>query len=159
MRGIAILITPALCAAALAGCSQKKESEAPTLHGTVTFVPDGDTVHVRTRARRERVRLIGINTPERGECDAGKATALARRLAQGRRVMLVSDPTQARRDRFKRLLAYVLMPDGRDLGYEELARGYARVYIYARPFKRLSAYRRAERIGHAYPDSIWRRCG
>lgn len=158
MRGIAILIAPALCAAALAGCSEKTESKAPTLRGTVTFVPDGDTIHVRTPARRERVRLIGINTPERGECDSGKATALARRLAQGRRVMLVGDPTQAMGDRFGRLLAYVLLPDGRDLGYEELARGYARVYVYARPFRRLTGYRRAERIGRARLDSIWHGC-
>jgi micrococcal nuclease len=148
----------AFCVAALAGCSHNANSQTAALRGKVIFVPDGDTVYVRTADQRERVRLIGIDTPERGECDAGKATALARRLALGRAVELVGDPTQARRDRFGRLLAYVSLPDGRDLGYEELARGYGRVYVFARPFRRLSGYRGAERIGRTHADSIWRRC-
>jgi micrococcal nuclease len=104
------------------------------------------------------VRLIGIDTPEIGQCDAAKATTLARQLAQSRTVKLVGDSTQATRDRYGRLLAYVWLPGGRDLGYQELARGYARVYIYNRPFKRLSAYRRAEQVGRTRPDSIWRGC-
>jgi endonuclease YncB( thermonuclease family) len=143
----------------LAGCSDNAVTETAAHRGRVTYVFDGDTVQVSTATRQERVRLIGIDTPERGECDAGKARTLARRLAQGRTVELVVDPTQARRDRFGRLLAYVSLPDGRDLGYEELARGYARVYVFGRrPFRRLSGYRRAERIGHGHADSIWRGC-
>ena len=55
-------------------------------------------------------------------------------------------------------MTYAIDGDGRDLGYEELARGYARMYVFARPFRRLSAYRRAERIGHTHTDSIWRVC-
>jgi endonuclease YncB( thermonuclease family) len=151
-------MSAALCAVALTACSHNAKPEAPALRGTVTYVVDGDTIHVRTTDRNERVRLFGINTPERGECDFAKATALARRIAQGRRVELARDPTQTERDRFGRLLAYVSLPEGRDLGYEELARGYARVYVFARPFRRLSAYRRAERIGHMHADSIWRVC-
>jgi len=56
------------------------------------------------------------------------------------------------------LLAYVVLPGGRDLGYQELTRGYARAYVYDRPFQRLAAYRRAERAGRASADSIWRGC-
>src|SRR5437867_2372893 len=38
----------------------------------VTHVVDGDTVDIRTTAGRQaRIRLIGIDTPERGECNFG----------------------------------------------------------------------------------------
>jgi len=158
MRRLSTIIVLAATAAALAGGAQTASSGAFKLRGTVTYVVDGDTVHVAVAGRDERVRLIGIDTPEVGQCDAAKATALARRLAQGRPVTLVGDATQATRDRYGRLLAYVVLLGGRDLGYQELTRGYARVYVYDRPFQRLAAYRRAERAGRARADSIWRGC-
>jgi micrococcal nuclease len=129
-----------------------------TLHGVVSRVVDGDTVHVQIGTRDERVRLIGIDTPEIGQCDAARATALARRFAEGRTVILVGDPTQATRDRYGRLLAYVIVAGRGDLGLRELLHGYARVYIYDRPFARLPAYRRAARIGRTRPGSIVRSC-
>jgi len=158
MRRIGAIIGVAGCAAALAGAVQTASSGGFRLSGTVTRVVDGDTVHVDVSGRDERVRLIGIDTPEVGQCDAAKATTLAHRLAQGRAVKLVGDPTQATRDRYGRLLAYVDLPSGRDLGYQELARGYARVYVYDRPFQRLASYRRAEQTGRKRADSIWRGC-
>ena len=51
-----------------------------------------------------------------------------------------------------------MLQGGGDLGYHELARGYARVYVYDRPFRRLAAYRRAEHVGRKRADSIWRGC-
>ena len=153
-----IIVATAGAAAAVAASAQTASFGAFTLRGTVTYVVDGGTVHVEVAGREEKVRLIGIDTPEVGQCDAAKATALARRLAQGQAVKLVGDPTQAIRDRYGRLLAYVWLPGGRDLGYQELARGYARVYVYDRPFRRLAAYRRAEEVGRTRADSIWRGC-
>src|SRR5687767_13938653 len=86
------------------------------LHGVVVRVVDGDTIDVRVSpARRERVRLIGIDTRERGACYFGEASGAARHLALARRVRLVGDRTQAKRDRYGRLLAYVILPSGLDL--------------------------------------------
>jgi micrococcal nuclease len=158
MRRLPTIILLVATAAALAGAAQTASSGAFKLRGTVTYVVDGDTVHVAVAGRDEKVRLIGIDTPEVGQCDAAKATTLARRLAQGRPVTLVGDATQATRDRYGRLLAYVVLSGGRDLGYQELARGYARVYVYDRPFQRLATYRRAEQVGRTRSDSIWRSC-
>jgi micrococcal nuclease len=110
------------------------------------------------RGHNDKVRLIGIDTPEVGQCGAAKATAVARKLAQGATVTLTADPTQATRDRYNRLLAYVVLPRNRDLGCEELAHGYGRVYVYDRPVKRLSFYRMGERLGKSQSDSIWRLC-
>jgi micrococcal nuclease len=158
MRHFWIILAAFVCAATLAAAAQTASTGRFTLRGTVTYVVDGDTVDVRlTSGRTERIRLIGIDTPERGQCDAAKATTYARSLAQGRAVVLQGDATQATRDRYGRLLAYVWI-GGRDLGYRQLARGLAKVYVYDRPFQRLAAYQQAERAGKPRTDGIWKAC-
>jgi micrococcal nuclease len=154
------VLLAAVVAGGLAAGATGTSSGGFQLHGTVTYVVDGDTVHVQVAGgREERVRLIGIDTPEVGQCDAAAATALARRAAEGRAATLVGDPTQATRDRYGRLLAYVWVAGRGDLGYQQLLHGLARVYIYDRPFQRLTVYRRAARIGSSRPDSIQHACG
>ena len=75
---------------------------------TVVNVQDGDTLDVRfLDGRVEQVRLIGINSPEDGECLADEATALLRELVEGRAVTLRRDRTD--RDQYGRLLRYVLL--------------------------------------------------
>ena len=156
MRWLSFAALAALCVTAAASSAP---TGAFTLHGSVSRVVDGDTIHVLLASGRdERVRLIGIDTPEVGQCFAARATAAARRLADGRDVMLKGDPTQATRDRYGRLLAYVWLPSGKDLGFQQLAAGVARVYVYDRPFQRLSAYRRAERMGRRRPKNLWQGC-
>ena len=49
-------MSAALCAVALTACSHNAKPEAPALRGTVTYVVNGDTIHVRTTDRNERVR-------------------------------------------------------------------------------------------------------
>ena len=145
-------------AALVAVAAHGAPTGAFTLRGTVTHVVDGDTVDVSLGdGRAERVRLIGIDTPEVGQCGFARASRYARAVALGRRAVLVGDPTQATRDRYGRLLAYVWV-GGRDLGYQQLARGFARVYVYDRPFRRLTAYERAERVGRRRTDGIWQGC-
>lgn len=158
MRHAIALFALALAAAVVAASAQPVPERAFTLRGTVTSVVDGDTLGVRLDSgRRERVRLIGIDTPERGACLSSRATAQARRLAGGQRVILRGDATQDTRDRYGRLLAYAWVR-GRDLGFQQVAAGLARVYVYDRPFQRLSAYRRAEQAGRKRPQSVWRGC-
>ena len=154
MRIALVLLTLATAlAAAPAGSTP---TGAFTLHGTVAYVVDGDTVDVRLAGgRRERVRLIGIDTPERGECYAGQATAAARRVAYGRRVVLRGDATQDTRDRYGRLLAYVWVDGREDVGHRLVREGYAAVYVYSRPFTRLAAYRSAEAIARRLRPSVW----
>jgi micrococcal nuclease len=90
-------------------------SAPATLEGMVERVVDGDTIHVRLGARVEKVRYIGINTPEvhhptKGEEPGGReATEVNRRLVEGKRVRLELDVRE--RDRYGRLLAYVWVGD------------------------------------------------
>jgi endonuclease YncB( thermonuclease family) len=76
----------------------------------VTRIIDGDTLVARIDRRSEHVRLIGIDASKARDCYGAQATAAARRLALNRLVTLVRDPTQSRRDRYNRILAYVMLP-------------------------------------------------
>ncbi len=126
-----------------------------TLKGMVTAVIDGDTVQVElVNGKVERVRLIGIDAPERGRCFASRATAIARSVADGRAVTLKGDATQDTRDRYGRLLAYVWLPGRKDLGFHMLRRGAAKIYVFKRPFQRLGAYRIAESHGRRVTPSL-----
>jgi micrococcal nuclease len=123
-------------------------------------VVDGDTVHVRLGERVEKVRYIGINTPEvqhpeRGEEPGGRAaTEVNRRLVEARPVRLEPDVQQ--RDRYGRLLAYVWVngPGGELMVNAELVRlGYAQVMTvppnvrHAELFRKLQADAREPRRG------------
>ena len=153
------LLLAAFVAALLRAEDGTAAADRFSLTGTVSHVVDGDTLEVVLAGGvRERVRLIGIDAPERGDCYSAKATAEARRLAQSKRVVLKADPTQARRDRFGRLLAYVWLPGGKDLGFQLLAGGYTKVYVYAAPFQRLAAYRRAEAAARSASSGRWSAC-
>lgn len=92
---------------------------------------DGDTLLVRVDGLRERVRYIGVDSPESVkpgtpvQCFAKRASAFNERLVAGERVRLA--PDAERRDRHGRLLAYVFrVRDGLFVNAELVRRGYAR---------------------------------
>ncbi len=113
--------SPWLLAIALvaAGCSSAGQS---VRDGTVVSVVDGDTIEVRVAGVTESVRIIGINSPERGECLADGATQWMRDRVEGRSVTLVQDRSD--RDQYGRLLRYVEV-DGADAGVELVRAGMA----------------------------------
>ena len=148
------------CVAAGSAGSPDAAAGAFTYRGTVTHIVDGDTLDVRlTSGKTERIRLIGIDTPERGDCYFSQATVRARQLAMSKRVVLRGDATQDTRDRYGRLLAYVWLPGGKDLGYQLIAGGFAKVYVYRDPFQRLSAYRSAGATAKSATAGQWKACG
>ncbi len=133
----------------------------------VKRVIDGDTIEL---ADGERVRLIGIDTPEayysakleRDSKRTGrdietiismgkKASAITKTLVEGKKVRLEFDAEK--RDRYGRLLAYVYLPDGAMLNAELVKNGYAQVYTftpnvkYADKFIRLQRYARDNNLG------------
>lgn len=80
---------------------------------------DGDTIEVKQGDKTERVRLLCIDTPERGKPGFDEATAALAALVKGRGVDIVRDPKHDERDRYGRLLAYVIRSDPDD-GIEQL---------------------------------------
>jgi len=117
------------------------EKPAAPLQGTVTWIYDGDTLEIDNLGK---VRLIGIDTPEREASSRDKflekqgvsvtrqreiyrsAKEFNIRLVKGQKVSLTLD--QPARDRFGRLLAYVYLPDGRLLNRILIEQGLAAVY-------------------------------
>lgn len=132
---------------------------------TVSRVVDGDTVDLRIadpRGGREqtRVRLWGVDTPETVKPDTPpehyghEATDFTRRLCLHREVtvQLVPDDT---RDKYNRLLAYLVLPDGNTLNHRLIREGFG----YADPrfdHPRKAAYQRAQQQARAERRGLWR---
>ena len=85
----------------------------------VTQVVDGDTVVIDSG---ERVRLIGVDTPERGTCGYHAATEAMRRQVIGRRVVLVNPDSVQDLDAYGRLLRFVEVGDS-DAGLAQIRSG------------------------------------
>ncbi|WP_210491763.1 thermonuclease family protein [Patulibacter sp. SYSU D01012] len=133
----------------------------------VVRVVDGDTLLVRTDDGRERVRVLGIDTPETRkegtpvQCFGPEATRSARRWVdeQRSRVTLARDDAAPDRDGFGRLLRYVRPTrGGRDLSTVQVSGGYARVAAYGQDLEELGALRRAERAARRADRGRWGAC-
>jgi micrococcal nuclease len=150
LAAIALLVT---------GCAPRADGG----EARVERVVDGDTIVVRLDGRRERVRYIGVDTPEsvkpgtRVECFGKAAAAANRRLVGGRAVRLSYDAEA--RDRYGRLLAYVhRSDDGLFVNAELIRVGYGKPLAirpnvaHAAELRRLAATARRSRVG------LWSRC-
>ena len=141
------------------GGASGDEPDAPRM-GEVVRVVDGDTIRVRVGGREERVRYIGIDTPESAragmgvECFARRAAAENARLVDGRRVRL--EPDAEARDRYGRLLAYVFrVEDGRMVN-ESLVRGG---YAVRSRFRRTTGMQSASCMPPTRPAAAAAACG
>jgi endonuclease YncB( thermonuclease family) len=54
--------------------------------GTVTGVADGDTFNMKVENRKVRIRLCGIDSPERGESGYGAAAGALAAMVEGKQV-------------------------------------------------------------------------
>lgn len=132
----------------------------------VVAVVDGDTLKVKLGVKDVYVRLIGIDTPEvvrpgvPQECGGPQASASMRSLVSpGYEVELIRDRSQDDRDRYGRLLRYAEL-DGTDLAREQVARGWAEVYVYdSNPYARLGAFKKASAGARDHGRGVWDACG
>ncbi len=131
---------------------------------TVERVVDGDTVSVRLAGRTERVRLLGIDTPESVkaatpvECFAREASArLHSLLPPGVTVRLVRDVEE--RDRYGRLLAYVYrQPDDLFVNLDLVRGGYAQLLTYPPNVAHVDELRRAAGDARRAGRGLWGSC-
>lgn len=133
----------------------------------VTKVSDGDTIHIDMDGRDEKVRLIGINTPETVdprrpvECFGKEASTRMKELAGGKIVKLEYDDTQSTRDAYNRLLAYVYLEDGQMLNRKMVAEGYAYEYTYMTPYTYQNEFRQLQTLAQSSERGLWAKdtCG
>lgn len=154
-------------AGALAGCDviqlAQSAPEAAPAGVEVVAVVDGDTIDVRTGGGTERVRLIGLDSPEIArdgspdECYAQEARDVLDELLYGRDVQLVADPTQAERDAYGRLLRHVLI-DGRSAAVEVIAAGAAHEYTYDAAYEHQAEHIAAQEEAAAAGLGLWGAC-
>ncbi|MCX5693971.1 MAG: thermonuclease family protein [Candidatus Omnitrophica bacterium] len=135
----------------------------------VTRVVDGDTLVLENN---ERVRLIGIDTPEMHESEkltrdaqrSGEETKIikqlgkrsyefTRKLVEGKRVRLEFDVE--RFDKYKRILAYVYLPDGTFLNALIVEQGYASLMTYPPNVKYADLFSRLYREARENRRGLW----
>ena len=98
--------------------------QTPESRFLITKVIDGDTVEL---SGGERLRLLFIDTPERGEPYYDSAKALVQALTLGKVAELHFG--KRKRDGYGRLLATLLI-DTLDINRELLRRGFANLYLF-----------------------------
>lgn len=143
--------------------SEKKPSKQPQVSNLydVVRVIDGDTVDVSIGGKVQRIRLIGIDTPETVDprkpvqCFGKEASAKAKELLEGKQIRLESDSSQDNSDKYGRLLRYVYLEDGSMYNKAMLSGGYAHEYTYNVPYKYQSDFRQAQKDAEQAGKGLW----
>jgi micrococcal nuclease len=146
------------------GAGRPAAPPGPVLHGVAVRAVDGDTLVVRLDGGgRERVRVIGVDTPEDVapgrpvECYSRRAAAFTARVVTRRRVVLRVG--RERRDRYGRLLAYVRVEGASsDLEDSLLRRGLARPLPIAPNTDHAAAYATLAARAQTAGRGLWSAC-
>ena len=127
----------------------------------VVRVADGDTLTVRIGAALEKVRVVGINTPESVDprrpvqCFGREASDRAKSLLSGQSVWLERDITQGERDKYGRMLAFVWLDQDTDFGLKMIREGYAMEYTYKLAYRDQLIYRAAQQQAKSQRTGLW----
>jgi len=126
----------------------------------VIEVIDGDTFKVGTEEKPIKIRLLGIDSPEKGECFYEESKNFAKELLEGKYVELRTDTTD--KDRYDRFLRYAILPveegDNIIVNRRLLKLGYAEILIspedvlYKNLFNMAQGEAKAGRLG------MWENC-
>ena len=122
----------------------------------VKRVIDGDTILL---TNGERVRLIGVDTPETKhpqkpvERFGKEAYLFTKKMVEGKEVRLKYD--WPRKDKHDRLLAYVYLLNGTFLNAEIIKQGYGFAYTKY-PFKYMEEFRQYEREARENKRGLWK---
>ncbi len=138
----------------------------------VVRVIDGDTIVVEVDGIQEKIRLIGVNTPETVDprkpvqCFGKEASAFVKNLltptwefdsqvGTNSYVRLESDPSQGDRDKYGRLLRYVFLSDGTLMNKTIIDEGYGHEYTYRTPYRHQTDFKNAERTARESQKGLW----
>ena len=143
MKNYRILITALLFIITINSFGQK------VVTGTATKVYDGDTFTLLTEQGEEmKIRIIGIDAPEKNQEHGIIARDFARSLIDGKTVRVYLEPG----DTYGRKLGIVITPDGKQFSYEMVLNGHAWHYKKYNSDKYLAA---AEKQARENKSGLW----
>ena len=137
----------------------------------VARVVDGDTFLLNTK---EKVRLIGVDTPEKFTSNKLKKDAersqkdietiqklgeqssnYVKKMVEGKKVILKTDKYSAKQDKYGRLLRYVYLEDGTCINSKIIEDGYGNAYTSFK-FEKMDEYRQLERDARTNNRGLWK---
>lgn len=124
---------------------------------------DGDTISVDMNGKTERIRMIGVDTPETHdprkpvECFGQAAAEYTKKLIGDGPVRLEADSLSTNRDRYDRLLRYVYTSDNKLVEAELIRNGYGFAYV-SFPFSKLDEFRAFEKEAREANRGLWSGC-
>lgn len=153
--------------------SNQSSAQTPPLQRDIQQVPsdlvyyavdrvvDGDTIIVTIDGTAERIRLIGVDTPETVdpnkpvECFGPEASNYVKSLLGGKKVGLESDSSQGDKDKYNRLLRYVYLSDGTNVDEDIITKGYGHEYTYNLPYRYQDQFINAEQLAQSKKIGLW----
>jgi micrococcal nuclease len=135
----------------------------PPGYWRVTEIYDGDTIAVDMNGTIEKVRLVGVDTPETHhpkkpvECFGQAATDYTRKLIGHAPVRLEADSLSSNRDRYDRLLRYAYLPDGTLVNLKIVEDGYGFSYTTF-PSELTERFETAEDAARSAGRGLWGTC-
>ncbi len=163
----ALIMAGAVAVGQQAGWWQKTGTAAEPIASTGTYAVnhfvDGDTIAVNMDGVVEKVRFIGVDTPETHkpntpvQCFGEAAAAHTKAVIGTNHVRLEADPKSTNRDRYNRLLRYVFLPDGTNVNQAIIQEGFGFYYPYF-PFTKSADFAAAQSHAQAEHKGLWQSC-
>lgn len=121
---------------------------AQTFQGKVVSIKDGDTIEMLVKGKKVRIRLFGIDAPERGQPHANKAKEYVSDLCFGKTVKAL----QKNKDQYGRVVAEIYLSNGSSLNHQIVAAGYAWQY---KQFNKSAELAAAEQNARVKKLGLW----
>jgi micrococcal nuclease len=130
----------------------------------VIRIIDGDTIEVQKNGKTERVRLIGVDTPETShpqkglECYGPESTEFTKKFVANKTVRLKPDTISANKDRYDRLLRYVYVDQTNEhLNAELIKTGHSIAYTTF-DFDKMDEFLELEKQAKNQLAGLWGAC-
>jgi len=131
------------------------------LVGKVINVIDGDTIEVKIENKVEKVRMIGVNTPElkderkEVQCLAQKSKEYTKDNLLNKEVRIELDPTQGTHDKYGRILAYIFIDQNKSFNEILISEGYAYEFTYKIPYRYQDEFKKAQQVAQKNKVGLW----
>ena len=128
-------------------------------NATVKWIYDGDSLLLTDK---RKIRIIGIDTPEtkhhkqKAQAYGAKAREALRELLKSFNYQVTLRYGKERKDKYKRTLAHVYLPDGTNISNWLLEQGYAKILAFPPNIALADCYKKSEEIAQAQLLKIWR---